>query len=96
MTKTEIKKIKTQKVIELLENKYNAVDFDNDAGSYFTFSIGKFEGSLMRNDFYVSFWESIKLGEGFTDEEYETHFEAVRLEDEINGEIQLMLKNLKF
>ena len=96
MTKTEIKKIKIQKVIELLENKYNAVDFDNDAGSYFTFSIGKFEGSLMRNDFYVSFWESIKLGEGFTDEEYETHFEAVRLEDEINGEIQLMLKNLKF
>tara|TARA_Y100000385_G_scaffold286958_1_gene350098 strand:- start:970 stop:1260 length:291 start_codon:yes stop_codon:yes gene_type:complete len=96
MTKTEVKKIKTLKVIELLENKYNAVHFDNDAGSYFTFSIGKFEGSLMRNDFYVSFWESIKLGAGFTDEEYETHFEAVRLEDEINGEIQLMLKNLKF
>jgi hypothetical protein len=96
MTKTQLKKQQTKGIIELLESKFNATDFDNDAGSYFTFSIGHFEGSLMRRDFYVSFWESIKLGAGFTDEEYETHFEAVRLEDEINGEIQLMLKNLKF
>ena len=42
MTKTELKKLQTQEIIELLESKFKAQNFDNDQGSYFTFNIGHF------------------------------------------------------
>ena len=40
MTKTELIRVQTKNIIELLENEFNAIDFDNDQGSYFTFFIG--------------------------------------------------------
>ena len=39
MTKREIKKQQTEAVIEMLQNKFGAKNFDNDQGSYFTFEI---------------------------------------------------------
>mgnify|MGYP003640772921 FL=1 len=87
MTKTEYKKAITKEIIELLESKFNATNFDNDAGSYFTFSIGHFEGSLMRRDFEVMMHDNIKMGPGFTDEEYDIRDAAIVLEDTINKTI---------
>ena len=87
MTKTQLKKQQTKGIIELLESKFNATDFDNDAGSYFTFSIGRFEGSLMRSDFEVMMHDNIKMGPGFTDEEYSIRDAAIVLEDSINKAI---------
>ncbi len=92
MTKTELKKQQTQGVIELLENKFGATDFENDAGSYFTFFVGEFEGCLQRRDFDVIMKDSIEMGPGFTDEEYDVNDAAIVLEDSINEAIQKYLK----
>jgi len=87
MTKTEFKKQQTKGVIELLESKFNAKNFDNDQGSYFTFNIGEFEGSLMRRDFEVMMHDNMRMGPGFTDEEYAVRDAAAVLEDTINKAI---------
>jgi hypothetical protein len=92
MTKTELKKQQTQGVIELLESKFGATDFENDEGSYFTFFIGDFEGSLMRRDFDVCMSDAIAMGPGFTKEEYTIRDDAQLLEDSINEAIQEYLK----
>jgi hypothetical protein len=87
MTKTELKKQQTNEIIELLESEFNATDFDNDAGSYFTFYVGGFEGSLMRSDFEVMMHDNINMGSGFTDEEYGIRDASIVLEDAINKAI---------
>ncbi len=92
MTKTELKKQQTREVIELLEREFEATDFENDQGSYFTFFIGNLEGSLMRRDFDVSMYNNMRMGPGFTDEEYAIRDAAKAIEDEINKEIQKYLK----
>ena len=92
MTKTELKRQQTKEIIELLESKFKATDFDNDQGSYFTFSIGHFEGSLMRRDFEVMMHDNMKMGPGFTDEEYAVRDASIVLEDALNKEIQNYLK----
>ncbi len=92
MTKTELKKQQTQSVIELLESKFGATDFENDQGSYFTFFVGEFEGCLTRRDFDVMMNDSIQMGPGFTDEEYSINAAAIVLEDSINEAIQKHLK----
>ena len=92
MTKTQLKKQQTKGVIELLESKFNATNFDNDAGSYFTFSIGHFEGSLMRRDFEVMMHDNMRMGPGFTNEEYAVRDAAIVLEDSINKAITKLFK----
>ena len=87
MTKTEYKKQQTKGVIELLESKFNADNFDNDQGSYFTFNIGEFEGSLMRDRFEVMMENNIKMGSGFTKEEYDTRDASILLEETIQKAI---------
>lgn len=88
MTKTELKKQQTKGVIELLESKFNAENFDNDAGSYFTFNIGEFEGSLMRNSFNVFMHDNRKMGSGFTDEKHAVRDAALVLEETIQKSIE--------
>ena len=92
MTKRELKRQQTQAIIELLQNKFGAKNFDNDQGSYFTFDIGEFTGSLMRNRFDVMIHEAMKMGPGFTDEEYAIRDAAEVLEKAINKEIKNYLK----
>jgi|TARA_R110000782_G_scaffold11453_4_gene34813 hypothetical protein len=92
MTKTELKRQQTKEIIELLESKFKATDFDNDQGSYFTFSVGHFEGSLMRRDFEVTMHDNMRMGPGFTDEEYAIRDASIVLEDALNKEIQNYLK----
>ena len=91
MTKTELKRQQTKGVIELLKNKFNAKNFDNDAGSYFTFNIGHFEGSLMRNRFEVAMHDNVNMGPGFTDEEYSIRDAANVLETSIQNAIDVYL-----
>ena len=88
MTKTELKRKQTKEIIELLESKFNAQNFDNDAGSYFTFDIGEFEGALYRNRFDVSMYDNMKMGPGFSDERYAIRDAANILEYSINKEIR--------
>jgi len=88
MTKTELKKLQTKEIIELLESKFKAENFDNDQGSYFTFNIGHFEGSLMRRDFDVMFNDTMGMGPGFSDEEYAVRDAALVLEEVVNKEIK--------
>jgi|GEM_PF-4944484 len=91
MTKTELKRLQTKEVINLLESKFKAENFDNDQGSYFTFNIGDFEGSLMRRDFDVMFNDAMRMGPGFSDEEYAVRDAALVLEEAVNKEIQVYL-----
>ena len=93
MTKTERKKQQTREVIQLLESQFKAKNFDNDEGSYFTFFIGDFEGSLYRRDFEVRMYDNMRMSEGFTDEEYAIRDAANLLEYSINKEIRNYLNN---
>jgi hypothetical protein len=88
MTKTELKRLQTKEIIELLESKFNATNFDNDQGSYFTFNIGEFTGQLERRDFSVMIHEAMRMGPGFTQEEYDIRDAAEVLEDAVNKEIK--------
>ena len=91
MTKTELKRQQTKAVIELLESKFNATNFDNDQGSYFTFNIGDFTGHLERRDFSVLIHEAMRMGPGFTQEEYDIRDAAEVLENGLNKEIEYYL-----
>ena len=97
MTKTELKKQQTQGVIELLENEFGATDFENDAGSYFTFFVGEFEGCLMRRDFEVCMSDAYDwiVGPGFTEEEYGIRNDVELIEYNINVAIQEYLKQMR-
>ena len=92
MTKTELKRQQTKEVIELLENNFSAENFDNDAGSYFTFNVGDFSCALFRNGLFVSLYDTIPMGPGFTDEQYAVRDAAIVLEKAINEEIQKIIK----
>lgn len=91
MTKTELIRVQTKNIIELLENEFNAIDFDNDQGSYFTFSTNTFNGILRRNGFDVMLEETIELGPGFEEEQYNRRDQAIILERKINSRIQKYL-----
>ena len=91
MTKTELKRQQTKTVIELLQNKFGAKNFDNDQGSYFTFNIGDFTGHLERRDFSVLIHEAMRMGPGFTQEEYDIRDAAEVLENGLNKEIEYYL-----
>ena len=93
MTKTELKRLQTKEIIELLESKFKSENFDNDQGSYFTFNIGEFTGHLERRDFSVMIHEAMRMGPGFTQEEYDIRDAAEVLEDAVNKEIKNYLNN---
>jgi len=91
MTKTELKKQQTKTVIELLQNKFGATNFDDEGHGYFTFNVGEFTGHLERRDFRVMICEAGKLGPGFPQQEYDIRDAAEVLEGQINKEINLLL-----
>ena len=91
MTKTELKRLQTKEIIELLESKFKSENFDNDQGSYFTFNIGEFTGHLERRDFSVMIHEAMRMGPGFTQKEYDIRDAAEVLESAVNKEIEKYL-----
>ena len=90
-TKTQLRKDQTAMVIETLQDVFEATNFDNDQGSYFTFNIGGFTGSLERRDFSVFIHEAMRMGPGFTQKEYDIRDAAEVLENEINKELSLLM-----
>ena len=96
MTKTELKRLQTKEIIELLQTKFGAYDFDNDSGSYFTFTVGRsfgmFDGSLTRRNFNIMMYDNVRMGPGFEQSRYDKRDNAIKLENELNGAIKEYLK----
>ena len=90
MTKTEMKRQQVARVIDLLENGFNAQFDGTDEGGRLGFTIGMHGGQLSRRDLDVALWDTIPLyGNGFSAEEIALHENAVALEDKINNAIQV-------
>ena len=90
MTKTEEKRLKIKKFIELLENKYDAYDFEDGDGGRIEFAIdGKNKiqyGEFHRRDLEVFMHGNVRLaGNGWTPEEYANVEEAKELEYLLNS-----------
>ena len=93
MNKTEQKKFNTKNVIELLSNQFNAFDIEDSEGNgRIGFTIGKEMGEFHRRDFHVMMRNTIKMGSGFTQEEYASRARVVVLESNINLAIKKLLK----
>jgi len=90
MTKTELKKQQVARVIDLLENGFDATFTGDDEGGRLGLMIGDFPGQLSRRDLDVALWDTIPLsGPGFSAAEIKQHKDAVALEDRINNAIQV-------
>jgi len=90
-TKTQLKRDQIGAVIDTLIDEFKATNFDNDQGSYFTFNIGEFTGHLERRNFSVMINEAMRMGSGFTQQEYDIRDAAEVLENGINDELRLMM-----
>ena len=90
-TKTQLRKDQVKAVIDTLVDKFNAQIEDADGGRMDVI-INGFHGQFSRGDFYVDFWDSIKLsGDGWSEEEIARQKSAVELEDKVNREISLLM-----
>jgi len=97
MTITSIKKANFKAAIDLLINKYNAYNIDNE-GAYFPMSID-FEGYTIQceltRDCQFGSWDATKLGQGnWTKDEIAKQAAASKLEDEVNKDIKLVSQPL--
>tara|TARA_R110000782_G_scaffold123895_3_gene215388 strand:+ start:19 stop:330 length:312 start_codon:yes stop_codon:yes gene_type:complete len=55
MTKTEIKKAITQAVLEMLTNKYNAYNIDDEMGGRICFSFDSESGNVFTGEYHRSY-----------------------------------------
>ena len=92
MTKREIQRLETKKVIDYLIKEYDAIVEDGEGGR-FNVIIGGLNGQFSRRDYDITFHESITLaGEGWTEDEVNTYHLACSLEDSLNEEIKELLR----
>ena len=94
MTKTELQKQRVKAVLDFLTEQFNAQIEDNGDGGRLDITIGKFNGQIHRRDLEITFYESIKLGPGFSDEEIYRNKVAMLLETELNQIIKERIENL--
>ena len=91
MTNTAIRKANFKAVKDLLINKYNAYNIDNE-GSFFSMFIDFEDFTLscqLTRDCVFGSYDSIKLsGDGWTKEEIAKQSAAERFEDEVEKEIK--------
>jgi len=93
MTKTEQKRQNTEKVINFLENKFDAFNIEDNDGGRMGFSIDDLEGEFHRRDYEVIMLNNINLvGEGWTKEELDKRDRAIEMEKLLNESIQNLLK----
>jgi len=93
MTKTEQKRQNTEKVINFLENKFDAFNIEDNDGGRMGFSIDDLEGEFHRRDYEVIMLDNINLaGEGWTKEELNKRDRAIEMEKLLNESIQNLLK----
>ena len=100
MTKTELRKLRTKKALNVLVEQFNAYSISNDDGARFDFFVDfegeTFHGQLDRRDLQISFYDSIRLhGDGFAAEEIKHQALAVNLEDFINEELEEAMDELE-
>ena len=99
MTKTAIKKANFKAVKDLLINKYNAYNIDNE-GSFFSMFIDFEDFTLqcqLTRDCDFGSYDSIKLsGDGWTEEEIAKQAAAERLESEVEGDMKKITTKIVF
>ena len=92
MTKREIQKQNTKKVIELIENQYKGTVEDNGEGGRLDVEINGFTGQFHRRDYEVLLYDTTTLyGPNWSDTEIKNHQDAVVLENMINTDIEELL-----
>ena len=95
MTKTELKKETTKKVLTFLTEEFGVYNVEREA-QYFEFMI-EHEGhelqfQLDTRNYELSSWDGMKLGEGnWTDQELSKQRSAVEAENVIGYEIRKLL-----
>jgi len=91
MTITAIKKANFKAVKDLLIEKYNAYNIDNE-GSFFTMFIDFEDQTLqceLTRDCSFGSWDAIKLGQGdWTEDEIAKQAAASRLETEVYADME--------
>ena len=95
MTKTQLKKQTTKRVINHLIEEFDAYNINREA-QYFDFwaDIDGFELqlSLDTRDYSISSWDSIELnGEGWTQEEIDKQYACTILEERMDKSIRELL-----
>ena len=92
MTKTEIKKQTTKKIINHLIEEYDAYNIEREAQyiEFFTdYKSHRFQLQMDTRDYSISSWDSVTLaGDGWTEEELDKQKFAVELEDIMNESIR--------
>ena len=93
MSITSIKKENFKAAKDLLINKYNAYNIDNE-GAYFHMFIDFEDYTLqceLTRDCQFGSWDATKLGQGdWTKDEIAKQAAASKLEDEVNRDIELV------
>ena len=90
MTKREMKKMETKLVLELLTEKFNVENFDDEGHGYFTFNVGDLMFQLDRRDYCVSGFDSITLHNpsDFPAEVVDRNIQSIRLENQMQSAIE--------
>jgi hypothetical protein len=98
MTKTELKKAQTKSVMEMLINKYNAYNIEDEMGGRILFYIDSeldntFQCEYHRSYQEISITQNVKLtGNGWSVDEINEAAEADQYETLLNKEVETILK----
>jgi len=94
MTKTELRKATTKSVIEMLINKYNAYNIDDEMGGRISFYIDSKLGNTFQCEYHrsnqdIALYENVKLaGEGWSIDDINKAAEADQYERLLNEEVE--------
>ena len=93
LSKTAKKRIEIGNVIKFLIEEFDA-EIDDGEGGRFDISIGAYDGEFHRRDYNVCFWQTMKLGSGFSMEDYEARETAVLFENEVGYTTHHLVGNI--
>jgi hypothetical protein len=97
MTKTELRKATTKSVIEMLINKYNAYNIDDEMGGRISFWIDSKLGNTFQCEYHrsnqdICIYENVKLaGGGWSIDEINKAAEADQYERLLNEEVECIV-----
>ena len=100
MTKTELNKLTTKSVMEMLINKYNAYNIEDEMGGRISFFIDSkldntFQCEYQRSYHDVAIYENVKLsGNGWSVDDINKAAEADVYERELNNEIKTIMQSI--
>ena len=97
MTKTEQRKAQTKAVIEMLINKHNAYNIEDEMGGRILFYIDSeldntFQCEYHRSNQNIAIYENVKLaGNGWSEDEIKKATEARDYERKLNREVECII-----